>query len=175
MARVKKPPINYIDNKTFFTYMVKYHAQCQEAEQLGLPRPIIPEEIGKCIVMIANKLASKGNFVNYTYKDEMISDGIETCVRYLHKFDPTKSTNPFAYFTRVIYTSFLQRIEREKKQNYIQHSVLRDSAIMNTLVDMTGTDNAYFGVSHLDLDSEKMYDLILKYEGQTSSDSEEGE
>ena len=71
-------------------------------------------------MLIANKLATKSNFSGYSFKEEMISDGIENCIMYMKNFNPEKSTNPFAYFTQIIKFAFIRRIEREKKQQYIK-------------------------------------------------------
>lgn len=117
---MKKPRVNYVDNKRLYGEMIHFINGCRAAEQEGDQRPKVPEYIGECIFKIATKLATKPNFASYTYKDEMISDGIEVCIRYIHNFDPEKSTNPFAYFTQIIYYAFLQRIQKEKKQAYIK-------------------------------------------------------
>ena len=79
-------------------------------------RPQVTNYIGECFVKIANHLAYKSNFVNYTFRDEMILDGIENCLTYMDNFDPAKSKNPFAYFTQIIYYAFIRRIQKEKKQ-----------------------------------------------------------
>jgi DNA-directed RNA polymerase specialized sigma24 family protein len=68
----------------------------------------------------------KPNFINYSYREEMISDGIENCLQYIDNFDPTKSNNPFAYFTQIIYYAFLRRIAKEKKQSYIKGKLIQD-------------------------------------------------
>jgi len=65
--------------------------------------------------------------VNYMFKDDMICDGIENCVRYIHNFNPEKSKNPFAYFTQIIYYAFLRRISQEKKQLEIKNKILEKS------------------------------------------------
>ena len=71
-------------------------------------------------MMIAQRLATRPNFSGYMYKEEMISDGIENCLQYIHNFNPEKSQNPFAYFTQIIWYAFLRRISKEKKQMYIK-------------------------------------------------------
>ena len=93
----KKKPTNYIDNKKFYTEMVIYRRLCDEAKEKGEERPIVSRYVGECIMMIATRLATRPNFVGYSYKDEMISDGIENCLMYFRNFDPAKSKNPFAY------------------------------------------------------------------------------
>ena len=88
----------------------------REAEETGAPTPQISNYLGECILKIANHLSYRPNFINYTYREEMISDGIENCLQYIDKFDPAKSKNPFAYFTQIIYYAFIRRITKEKKQ-----------------------------------------------------------
>ena len=89
---------------------------CAKADKEGVRRPQIPNYIGECFYKIATHLSYKPNFVNYMFRDDMIGDGVENCVMYIANFNPEKSTNPFAYFTQVIYFAFLRRIAKEKKQ-----------------------------------------------------------
>jgi hypothetical protein len=112
---------HYINNEDFLKALVDYKTRCQEAESNGKPKPNIPNYIGECFMKIAEGLSHKPNFINYTYRDEMISDGIENCLMYFENFDPSKSKNPFAYFTQVIYFAFLRRIQKEKKQLYVKY------------------------------------------------------
>jgi len=111
---------HYINNKDLYGVMKQYHAQYHEAKATGGPLPQIPEFVGLALLMIATRLASKPNYSGYSFKQEMISDGIENCLMYLHNFDPAKSTNPFAYFTQIINYAFWRRIAKEKKQHYIK-------------------------------------------------------
>ena len=112
---------HYINNEDFLKALVDYKTRCVEAEQLGKSKPNIPNYIGECFMKIAEGLSHKPNFINYTYRDEMIADGIENCLMYFENFDPSKSKNPFAYFTQVIYFAFLRRIQKEKKQLYVKY------------------------------------------------------
>lgn len=111
---------NYVDKKEFFDEMVVWKKACKDAEDVGEPNPPMPDCIGEKIILIAEGVARMGNFSGYSYKDEMILDGIENCVKYGHNFDPDKSTNPFAYFSTMIYYAFLRRIQAEKKQAHIK-------------------------------------------------------
>lgn len=164
MDQVKKKRSNhYIDNKLFYTEMVKYHRSCEEAKAAGEPRPIIPDYIGKCIMLIATKLATRPNFIGYSYRDEMIGDGIENCLTYIHNFNPDKSNNPFAYFTQIIYYAFLRRIQKEKKQLYIKHKSFENSMVMNTLVNMAPEDQTHFDSAYINV-SEKLNELVEKFE-----------
>lgn len=155
---------HYVNNKSLYTEMVKYRQRYLESVENGEQRPRIPEYVGLCIYQIATRLATKPNFYNYSYKDEMISDGIENCINYIHNFDPDKSTNPFAYFTQIIYYAFLRRIQKEKKQQYIKHKTLENSAIMNTLVDMSPEDSKQFNAVYLTQEADKLQALVDKFE-----------
>ena len=118
MTQTKKKPVEYVNNKKFYEAIVAYHESVAEAKKAGKPEPKIPNYIGECIMMIANKLATKPCFVNYSWKEEMISDAIENCFLYFNDYNPEKGQNPFAYFTQVIYYAFLRRIYKEEKNRY---------------------------------------------------------
>lgn len=162
-----RPKNHYVDNKKLYTEMIVYLNKLNEAKEQGVENsklPRVPEYVGKTIYLIATKLATKPNFANYSYKDEMISDGIENCLTYLHNFDPDKSKNPFAYFTTIIYYAFLRRIQREQKQQYIKQKSLINSSIMNTLVEMSSDDAAHFNAVYVNLNADRSNDLIEKFE-----------
>jgi hypothetical protein len=140
--RKKKDPRHYVDNKKLFEEMKKFKELCYEAEESGEERPPVSHYIGECFLKIANGLSFRPNFVNYTYKQDMVSDGIENCLQYLYNFDPKKSNNPFAYFTQIIYYAFIRRIQKEKKQTHIKHKLIEKSAYI-THTQMPGDDTAY--------------------------------
>ena len=117
MAKRRDPNSrHYVDNKEFLAAITEYREKVQAAEKAGKDKPRVTEYLGECMVKIANHLAYKSNFVNYTFRDEMILDGIENCITYIDNFDPEKSKNPFAYFTQITYYAFIRRIQKEKKQ-----------------------------------------------------------
>jgi hypothetical protein len=117
---------NYINNADFLAAIKLYKQSVIDAEEKGLPKPQIPRYLGECILKIATHLSYKPNFINYTYKDDMILDGIENCINYFDNFDPNKSSNPFAYFTQIIFYAFLRRISKEKKHSYIKNKLIQD-------------------------------------------------
>jgi hypothetical protein len=123
MRKVKRSE-HYVNNKEFLLALETYFYDIEQAELEGRKKPVIPRYIGECFLKIANHLSYKPNFVNYMFKDDMICDGIENCVRYIHNFDTEKSKNPFAYFTQIIYYAFLRRISQEKKQLEIKNKIL---------------------------------------------------
>jgi len=117
---------HYINNADFLQALIEY----QERKKLNKDEPI-PNYIGECWMKIAEGLSHKPNFINYTYRDEMISDGIENCLMYFDNFNPTKSKNPFAYFTQIIYYAFLRRIGKEKKQLYVKYKATQQMGILD--------------------------------------------
>ena len=94
MAKSKKNPQHYVDNKKLLEEMKKFKKMCKDAEAVGDNMPPVPHYVGECFLKIANGLSFRPNFINYTYRDEMISDGIENCLQYVYNFDPNKSKNP---------------------------------------------------------------------------------
>ena len=133
MTKEKKKPTHYIDNKEFLRAISEYRETRLTALEAEEPKPRVTHYLGECMVKIANHLAYKANFVNYTYRDEMILDGIENCIRYIDNFDPAKSSNPFAYFTQITYYAFLRRIQKEKKQLDTKYKYIQS---MNKLKSM---------------------------------------
>jgi hypothetical protein len=123
MTKGKKKSEHYVNNKDFYQALVEYNKKVEEAKAQGLPKPRITNYLGDCFLRIANHLAYKPNFVNYMFKDDMICDGIENCVQYIHNFDINR-TNPFAYFTQIVYYAFLRRIAKEKKQLEIKSKII---------------------------------------------------
>ena len=157
---------DYVDNKRLFAEMVKYTEAYHKATAEGKQPPRVSNYIGECIYLIANKLSTIRQFVGYSYRDEMIGDGIENTLRYIHNFNPEKSNNPFAYFTQIIYYAFLRRIDKEKKQAYIRYKSMENSIAMNTLVDMPPEDASHFHAVISSLNMEKLNDMADRYETQ---------
>jgi len=156
---------HYVDNKKLYAEMKAFLDGVKEAEESGSDKPKIPEYIGECLLKISTRLSTKPNFINYTYRDEMISDGIENCINYIENFDPNKSDNPFAYFTQIIYYAFLRRIQREKKQLYIKHKSLERSVIFDELVTQ-GHDGSDSGdhSAYINLETPYMVDFVENFE-----------
>ena len=141
MADKKKKP-HYVNNKEFLQAMVEWKAKCREAEKAGKPQPPITNYIGECFLKIANHLSYRPNFINYTYRDEMISDGIENCLQYVHNFNPDKSNNPFAYYTAAVTNSFVRIINIEKRNQNIRDDILEMNDMMPSLTRQTQSLNA---------------------------------
>ena len=118
---------HYVDNKLFLQAMTEYKEKCDKAKARNRKNPPVTNYIGECFLKIANHLSYRPNFINYTFRDDMISDGIENCLQYLNNFNPAKSKNPFAYFTQIIYYAFIRRIQKEKKQTTIKHKLISEA------------------------------------------------
>lgn len=136
----KVKPRHYVDNKLLHAAMVTYKKELRKAKRHKLEQPRVSPYVGDCIMKIATHLAHKPNFAGYSFKDEMICDGIENCLQYIHNFDPKKSQNPFAYFTQIIFYAFLRRIQKEKKQLYTKHAATQMSGLLKTLVHQSEHD-----------------------------------
>ena len=124
---MKKKTEYYVNNKEFLEAITIYRNSVIKAREAEDPRPRVPNYIGECFLKIATHLSYKPNFVNYMFREDMICDGIENCLQYIDNFNPEKSSNPFAYFTQIIYYAFLRRIQKEKKQMEIKNKILEKS------------------------------------------------
>ena len=141
MSKAKK--VHYVDNQKFYKTIVEYRQKLQDARDAGRDDPRIPDYIGECIWKIAEKLSTKPCFMNYSYRDEMVSDGIENCILYFKDYDPQKGQNPFAYFTQVIYYAFIRRISKEERNRYIIYKNFQENILglndSNLLMDNDDT------------------------------------
>jgi hypothetical protein len=167
--------VHYVDNAKFYEACKVYKQQCDTAKEAGLPRPKINDYIGDCLLKIATKLSYSRNFINYSYREEMIGDGIENCILYFHNFNPDKYKNPFSYFTQIIYYAFLRRIDREKKQKYVKHKVMMNQ-IDEGLMDLQDFDSGDdFGVNIDDkvTNNEFMNDFVTAFEKRTKARHEQ--
>ena len=141
MGRRKRSE-HYVNNKEFLAALIRHRENIEIAELQGKEKPRIPRYIGECFLKIATHLSFKPNFVNYMFKEDMISDGIENCVQYIHNFNPEKSQNPFAYFTQIIHYAFLRSIQKEKKQLEIKNKILEKTGY-DQVFDKDGSDDNY--------------------------------
>lgn len=155
---------HYVDNKKLQEAMIDYKASVVAAKEAGLPKPLVPNYIGKSILLISQRLSLMPNFVNYPYREEMIGDGVENCIKYIDNFDPTKYDKPFAYFTQIIYFAFLRRILKEKKQLYVKHKLLENSLITNTLMEQGEFDELEVIPSYINMENENTSEFITNFE-----------
>lgn len=150
IENIPKKNKHYINNADFLQALIDY----KKRKKKNANEPI-PNYIGECWMKIAEGLSHKPNFISYTYRDEMISDGIENCLMYFDNFDPDKSKNPFAYFTQIIYYAFLRRIQKEKKQLYIKYKSTEQMGVLD--------EGAQFESADGQIKQFEMYDNIAEF------------
>jgi len=144
--------VNYVDNARMYADLKAHREVALKADKNGKERPRMSEYLGECFLKIAQHTATKSNFKSYTYKDDMISDGVENCLIYALNFDPSKSKNPFGYFTTVIHFAFIRRIMKEKKHTYIKYKMMEKAHIDGSLA--TGdTENMQSDTSMLSFEN----------------------
>jgi len=146
-SSTKAVPSHYVDNKKFLAALIDYKKSIDVAKVEGMGTPQVPKYIGECFIKIATHLSYKSNFINYTFKDDMISDGIENCLTAATKFDPEKSSNPFAYYTQIIYFAFIRRIQKEKKHQATKYKII-ENLDMDAI--MQGSDDTEAGRQLID-------------------------
>ncbi len=109
---------DYISNTDFTNAIVAYKEQCRQHDEAGTERPPIPDTIAKQFVLLANKISYRPNFMNYSYRDEMVSEGILVCCAKIHNFNPDITRNAFGYFSQLCWYAFLEVIDLEHKEAY---------------------------------------------------------
>ena len=133
MTDKKNKKLHYIDNDRFYQEMKKWKAKVLDAREMDEPDPPSTEFMGECFLKICEHLVMRPNFINYTFRDDLISDGIENCLLYCHNFNPEKSKNPFSYFTQIIHHAYVRRIVKEKKLMHIKYLFVERSGILEEL------------------------------------------
>lgn len=133
---------HYVNNKEFSQSVVDYVTSVNEARKNLYDEPVIPEYIGSCFLKIAEGLYHKPNFSGYTYREEMVMDAVENCIKAIMNYDVEKATrtglpNAFAYFTQITYYAFLRRIAKEKKQQDIKERFIECSGA-SAFMDIDG-------------------------------------
>ena len=139
---------HYVSKEEFYDALVErrilvdeYKAKIANGEEAVMPK--ISNNIGECILKICTNLAKKYNFANKPYKEEMIGDAIEQCIKYIDSFDINKTKNPFSYFTQTAYYQYLDRIKSENKETYVKYKALMNSLVLSELSEQDeSADNA---------------------------------
>lgn len=157
---------HYIDNRAFLKALIEYRRACWRAKRRHRSNPPIPEYIGECFLRIATHLSYKPNFISYTFRDDMIADGVENCVMYMHNFNPRKSRNPFGYFTSVIYYAFVRRIQKERKHTYLKYKLI-EHAIIAGETQASPDDSNSFHVDTELLSYDNVQEFIRRFDEYT--------
>lgn len=164
----------YINKEELQNALMSYKQACLEASESGDEDPPIPNYIGECFVKMATKISYRPNFIGYSFKDEMVSDGIENCLLYFRNYDASKSNNPFGYFTKIIWYAFLRRIAKEKRELAKKYKYIENIDITDIVTqehdsgDFTNTFAEYLKseLDHIDIDKR----IVSKHKKTIESD-----
>jgi hypothetical protein len=162
---VTTPANYYVDNVKLYEAMKDYKSKVELAKETDAPKPRVSEYIGSCIYLIANKLSLNKNFINYSFREEMIGDAIDNCIYYIDNFNPVKYNNPFAYFTQISYYAFIRRIQKEKKQLYIKHKAFQNASV-NGLINQYQEGDGEQVPNTSERESEYMDNLVIDFENK---------
>lgn len=146
---------HYVNNADFLVALVDYQDKCAQAKALSQEDPPIPDYVGECFLKISEHLSRKPNFNGYSFREEMVGDGIENCLQYFRNFDPTKTKNPFSYFTQIVFYAFLRRIHREKKQLYVKYKATQQFGLLN--------EGESYEDAHGNMQQFQLYDNIAEF------------
>ena len=143
----KKVNIHYVNNKDFSHAVVDYCTVLGNAKNEDKVLPVVPDYIAQCFLKIAEGLSHKSNFIRYTYREEMVMDAVENCLKAIENYDIEAATrtgkpNAFAYFTQISWYAFLRRIAKEKKQQDIKMKYIKSSGIEEYIYDPSGDQTA---------------------------------
>jgi len=145
MARTKRASIHYVNNADFSEAVVEYVKEVRTAKENNQQLPVVPDYIAQCFLRIAEGLSHKSNFIRYTYREEMVMDAVENCLKAVENYNIEAATrtgkpNAFAYFTQITWYAFLRRIAKEKKQQDIKLKYLTRSGVENFIDNELGDD-----------------------------------
>lgn len=164
----RKTNRDYVNNADITRSLSEYKKAKIHAENNGLPKPRVPEDVGGAIIKIAENLAKKPMFSGYTYRDDMVGDGVINCLLYIDNFDPDISSNSFSYFTRIIWNAFLRRMESEQKESYVKFKSLVNHDLFNSI---EGEDNKNVNLLKTVL-NENTDGIITKFETKMKNKKE---
>ena len=155
----KKQNVHYVNNAEFSQAVVDYVTTVNEARDKNKQLPIVTDYIASCFLKIAEGLSHKSNFSRYTYREEMVMDAVENCLKAINNYNLETATrtgkpNAFAYFTQISWFAFLRRIAKEKRQQDVKLKYLEKSGI-EQFVDLDLADEAAGAVISTFVDSLK--------------------
>lgn len=159
MARKKSE--NYINNKEFSQAVFSYVEECNECKKKGIQVPIVPNYVALGFQQIAEGLSHRPNFISYSYRDEMVMDAVENCLKAIRNYNieaATRTGNPnaFAYFTQISYYAFLRRIAKEKKQQDIKDSYFENTFAADLIEGSSNQDESTMHITHAAIETAKM-------------------
>jgi hypothetical protein len=170
---MSKQKPHYVNNKEFSQAVVDYVKSVEDAEERGKEPPKVTNYIADCFLKIAEGLSHRPNFIRYTYREEMVMDAVENCLKAIMNYNieaATRTGNPnaFAYFTQICYYAFIRRIQKEKKQFDVKIKFIEQSGFDEFMTHMEGDDSHHTSeqmfVDQLKdrIDKVKEHDRMLK-------------
>jgi len=170
MSEIKVKPKDkphYVNNREFSLSIVDYVKSVNDAKEKCTEVPIVPTYIATCFLKISEGLAHKSNFVRYTYREEMVMDAVENCLRAINNYNIETKTrtgmpNAFAYFTQICYYAFLRRIEKEKKQQDVKLRWIEKAGFEDFMDDDEGGNHEFFDELRNRIDRVKQSDNEFK-------------
>tara|TARA_A100001515_G_C4590786_1_gene215888 strand:+ start:260 stop:850 length:591 start_codon:yes stop_codon:yes gene_type:complete len=173
MARTKRKSIHYVNNADFSQAVVDYVTLVEQAKKSKTTIPKVPDYVAQCFLRIAEGLSHKANFIRYTYREEMVMDAVENCLKAIGNYNLEAATrtgkpNAFAYFTQISWFAFLRRIAKEKKQQDVKMKYLTQSGIENFIINDHGDEmsqqvvDAFVDTLRDRIDKVKSQDTLLK-------------
>lgn len=152
---------HYVNNRDFSLSVVEYVKSVKHAKEDCTEIPVVTDYIASCFLKIAEGLSHKSNFIRYTYREEMVMDAVENCLKAIHNYNieaATRTGNPnaFAYFTQICYYAFLRRIAKEKKQQDIKFK----------WIEKAGVDEFISAMGDEDVSSLDSFDFIDELRGR---------
>ena len=178
MARTKRKSIHYVNNADFSQAVVDYVTLVEQAKESKTTIPKVPDYVAQCFLRIAEGLSHKANFIRYTYREEMVMDAVENCLKAIGNYNLEAATrtgkpNAFAYFTQISWFAFLRRIAKEKKQQDVKMKYLTQSGIENFIINEHGDEmsqqvvDAFVDTLRDRIDKVKSQDTLLKEYAKT--------
>ena len=178
MARTKRKSIHYVNNADFSQAVVDYVTLVEQAKEAKTTIPKVPDYVAQCFLRIAEGLSHKANFIRYTYREEMVMDAVENCLKAIGNYNLEAATrtgkpNAFAYFTQISWFAFLRRIAKEKKQQDVKMKYLTQSGIENFIINEHGDEmsqqvvDAFVDTLRDRIDKVKSQDTLLKEYAKT--------
>ena len=163
----KKRNIHYVNNADFSHAVVEYVKLSEEAKKKKVDVPKVTDYIASCFLKIAEGLSHKSNFIRYTYREEMVMDAVENCLKAISNYNLEAATrtgkpNAFAYFTQITWFAFLRRIAKEKKQQEIKLKYMTQSGIEDFIAENGAGDEVATGVATTFVDSLKSRINLVK-------------
>jgi len=140
----------YVSNKALFAEYVDWYAAIDVAKEEGIEEPQVPSFIVDAMMKISSRLSYKPNFINYSFRDDMVGDALYDCIRFAKKFNPEKGSNPFSYITTICFNAFLRRIDKEKKQTYVRGRIVANSVGGDFFEGHCNQDDIEFSNQYID-------------------------